>query len=159
MDFLITLLRNPVTIGTLAGLSLGLVCTLVILIKTRLFKKELEDEISDTRYDFRRLEEQMHKQLSISARTQEDLQAAINDRDEQIKSLQANIESVSRKPGRKELKTLYQYDRAIEILHEDSSGTVLAWENALKKAEAEYAEAEKGLKPILRKVFTPDGSK
>ena len=153
MDFIMTFLKNPITIAVLYGLGAGLILSLVILIKTRLYRKELEDEISDTRYDYRRLEEQMNTQMRVSARAQEELQQQIDAKQKQIENLQTTLETLSTKSGKKELKNLHLFEATLEQLEKDSPNAMLAWQNAKTKAEENMADIDKGLKPMLRKVF------
>lgn len=153
MDFIITFLKNPLTIAALAGLGTGLILSLVILIKTRLYRKELEEEIADTRYDYRRLEEQMNTQMRVSAKAQEELQNQLDEKLKQVTNLQTTLETLSSKAGKKELKTLQLYEKSLEHLEQDSPNALLAWENARTKATEHMTEIDKGLKPMLRKVF------
>lgn len=158
MDFITTFLRYPVTIGTLSGLVFGLLISLIILVKTRFLKKELEDEIADTRYDYRRLEELMNTQMRVTAKAQDELTTEIEGHQKSIVNLQTSLASYKHKPGRKELRLLHTYERAQSIMTKNASGSVLAWENAKKEAEAELLDTDKGIKPILRKVFGSDGA-
>ena len=156
MDFIITFLKNPVTIGTLSGLGFGLILTLVALIKTRIFKRELEDEIADARYDYRRLEDQMNTQMRVSAKAQEELLKDIEEHKAIIRNLEQALEKRNAKAGRKEMRILHMYEIAEQIFSKKNPGSVLAWENAKKEAETDLQSAEKGLKPMLRKVFGVD---
>ena len=156
MDFIVTFLKNPVTIGTLSGLGFGLILTLIALIRTRMFKRELEDEIADTRYDYRRLEDQMNTQMRVSAKAQNELIKEIEEHKTIIENLQKALDKRNTKAGRKELRALHIYEIAEQIFARENPGTVLGWENAKKEAEVELQAAEKGLKPMLRKVFGMD---
>ena len=156
MDFVITFLKEPVTIGVLSGLALGLIITLVILIKTRIFKNELEQEIRDTRYEYRRLEDQLNTQMRVSSRKQDELTAEIEQYRATVQANEEKLKTANQKPGRRELRKLELYQRAEQIMAEQSPGSTLAWENAMKSAEAELKEAEKGFKPMMRKVFGGD---
>ncbi len=157
MDFITTFLKNPITIAAICGLATGLVLSLIVLVKTRIYRKELEDEISDTRYDYRRLEEQMNTQMRVSAKAQDDLQAQIEERNQQILNLQSTIETLGSKAGKKELRTLRLYERTLEIMEEDGPNSLLAWENAKTKATEDLGDIDKGLKPMFRKVFKSEG--
>lgn len=158
MDFIITFLLNPVTIGTLSGLGFGLILTLIALIRTRIFKRELEDEIADARYDYRRLEDQMNTQMRVSAKAQEELLKEIEAHKEIIHNLETSLTKRNSKAGRKEMRMLHTYEKAEELLAKKSPGSLLAWENAKKEAEADFQDADKGLKPIFRKVFGSERS-
>jgi hypothetical protein len=153
MDFIITFLRNPVTIGTLFGLGFGLILTLIALIRTRIFKRELEDEIADARYDYRRLEDQMNTQMRVGAKAQEELLKEIEEHKAIIHNLELSLSKRNSKAGRKELRSLHIFERAEEILAKKSPGSILAWENAKNEAEADFQDADKGFKPLFRKVF------
>jgi len=156
MEFIITFLKNPITLALIGGMAAGLVLSLIILIKTRIYRKELEDEISDTRYDYRRLEEQMNTQMRISLKAQDDLRAQIEDYKRQVSNLQSSLETMSAKAGRKELRNLQLYELTLELMEKDAPNAMLAWDNAKTKANEKLAEIEKGFKPMLRKVFKAD---
>ena len=153
MDLITNFLKQPVTLATLIGLAMGLMLSLVVLIKARLYRKELEDEISDTRYDYRRLEEQMNTQMRVSAKAQDELQQKIEEQKRQIQNFQTTIEALNEKPGRKELRLLHLYSHTLELLEQEAPNALLAWQNAKTKAAEHLAAADKGLKPMLRKVF------
>jgi septal ring factor EnvC (AmiA/AmiB activator) len=146
-------LQNPVTIGTLSGLFAGLLFSVVILIKTRVYRNELEDEIADARYDFRRLEEQLNTQMRVSAKAQDELQRSLEAANATIQKLETSLGQSQQKPGRKELRQLAIMLRAVEILAERAPGYQLAWEQAIAEAEAQIRDSEKGIIPLLRKVF------
>ena len=158
MDFIVTFLKNPITIGTLSGLGFGLILTLIALIKTRIFKRELEDEIADARYDYRRLEDQMNTQMRVSAKAQEELLKEIEEHKSVIEKLEHSLEKRNAKAGRKEMRTLHMYEIAEQVFAKENPGSLLAWENAKKEAENDLLSAERGLKPMLRRVFGADST-
>lgn len=153
MEFILSFLKNPISIAALSGLGVGLLLSLFILIKTRIYRRELDDEIADARYDYRRLEEQMNAQMRISAKAQDELQARIDEQQQRIHHLQTSLETLSQKPGKKELRQLQLYERTLELMEQRSPNAMLSWENAQTEALEQMAAIDKGLKPMLRKVF------
>jgi len=153
MDFILTFLKNPITIAAISGLVAGLILSIIILIKTRIYRKELEEEISDTRYDYRRLEEQMNTQMRVCAKAQDELHLQIEEQKKQITNLKTSLETLNTKPGKKEMRTLQLFDLTLELMEKDSPNAMLAWENAKNKANESMAEVDKGIKPMLRRVF------
>lgn|SRR5690606_6627819 len=153
MEFILSFLKNPISIAALSGLGVGLLLSLFILIKTRIYRRELDDEIADARYDYRRLEEQMNAQMRISSKAQDELQSRIDEQQQRIQHLQTSLETLSQKPGKKELRQLHLYERTLELMEQRSPNAMLAWENAQTEASEQMAAIDKGLKPMLRKVF------
>jgi hypothetical protein len=61
------------------------------------------------------------------------------------------------KPGRKEMRLLYLYQRAVEILTEKAPGFAQSWLSALKEGEEEIRKTERGVVPFIRRLL-PGGS-
>jgi hypothetical protein len=156
MELITTFLHNPVTIGTLAGLFVGLIISIIILVRTRIYRNELDDEIADARYDFRRLEEQLNTQMRVSSKAQDELQRELDVSRATVQKLESGLAQAQQKPGRRELRQLAIMQRAAEILTERAPGYQLAWEQALAEAEIQVKDSEKGILPLLRKVFPGD---
>ena len=81
---------------------------------------------------------------------------------EYIKKLNENLRItlrvLSQKPGRKEIKQLYLYQKAVDLMMERVPGFAPAWQNALKEGEEEIRKTEKGILPFLKRLTTPGTS-
>ena len=78
---------------------------------------------------------------------------------EYIKKLNENlritVHTLSQKPGRKEIKQLHLYQKAIDLMMQRTPGFAPAWQNTLKEAEEEIRKTEQGLIPFLKRLTTP----
>jgi uncharacterized protein (DUF3084 family) len=160
MDWILSFLRHPITLSVLGGLCVGLLVSLYLLIRTRMFRRELEEELADARYDYRRLEDQLNTQMRVAAKAQEELLRECSQYQASIQRLESMVEQLQQKPGRKEQKQLVLLQRASERLAQRAPGYQLAWEQAIQESEAELKDEEKGIGAVFRKVFSGDaGSK
>ena len=62
------------------------------------------------------------------------------------------------KPGRRELRQLHLYQRAVEILTEKAPGFAQSWLSALKEGEEEMRKTEKGVVPFIRRLLPGNSS-
>lgn len=152
-------LQNPIVIATLSGLALGLFAVFIILVKTRIYKNELEDELRDARYDYRRLEDQLNTQMRVSLKAQEDLVSEKNNLLKRIENLELSLDTLSKKPGRKDLKNLILMEKTLEKYLAETPSASLLWDKSKTEAEQELKETETGLAPLLKKALSPNSKK
>ncbi len=136
--------HNPFFQGLILGLAVALAVWLQGLVKNSKVSRELA-----------RMKEGLNAQISTSAQNNAQY---IRDNEEMRKKLatmEMTMATLSQKPKRAELKTLYVYDKAIHLMYARTPGFATAWESVLKEAEQEIAKAESGLIPLMKKVFHP----
>lgn len=66
-------------------------------------------------------------------------------------NMRVAIQTISQKPGRKEIQRLQVYQKAIDKLTIQSPGFGPAWQTALQEAEAENQKMFSGVLPFVRK--------
>jgi chromosome segregation ATPase len=143
------LIANHWFVAILVGFAIGLAVGLFKAFRVRLEesrrRRELQDEIEDLR-------EHIHRQMKITAKGSAGLEQEMEDLREKNENLRATVKTLENKPGRAELRQLHVYDRAIRLMQERAPGFAGAWESALREAEQQVEEAEKGVGALMRRV-------
>lgn len=129
-----------------AGLGLGLLVALSIWFNKWRSGASLRRELED-------LKKHLQTQLSINAKGYEEMQQELKRLKQENENLRITVGTLSNKPGRAELKTLYVWDRAARIMTVTSPGFAPAWEMAIGEARKEVQETETGVKALVRRVF------
>lgn len=130
------------------GLAVGLLAAGFVWVKGVLRRREL-------RAENQRLKDHLHTQMEVNAKGMEAARKEQAELTDQAQNLRTTLASLSAKPDREKIRTLHLYDKAIHLMYEKSPGFAPAWESVLKEAEAELAKSEKGLIPLVKKVFRP----
>ncbi len=97
----------------------------------------------ELRADVRRLHKHLHTQMEI---THEGSDARRRDLDRlrlENENLRISLKGWQQKPGRTELRQLLVYDAAVHRLLESTPGFSMAWEAALREAEAQMERTER----------------
>lgn len=138
------LLQNPFVIG----LGVGLVVAIVFWISGLMNRRGLVKELKTLR-------EHLQRQMEINQKGSDAQKKELEDLRKQNENLRVTNATLKQKPGRAEIQTLTVYDKALHIMNGRAPGFGPAWEGAIKEAEAEVAQADTGIMPMLRKVFRP----
>jgi hypothetical protein len=149
MELLNTALQTPFVWGLLLGLLIaGFIWKSGFSARRNLAReiKRLEGEIKD-------LQKHLNTQLKINASGNETLQSELDLLRLQNENLRVNNAALSQKPGRAEMRLLQVHEIAIRAMREQAPGFAAAWENALRQGEAELADADGGLKKLMRRVI------
>jgi chromosome segregation ATPase len=128
------------------GLAVGLAVAAYVWWSRRAKVRELEQKLTD-------MSRHLNTQMEVTAKGSSALKEELEELRRQNENLRVSLQALQSKPGRAELRTLHVYDRAIHLLNERAPGFGPAWEGALRDAETEIEEAEKGLRGLVRKVF------
>lgn len=127
------------------GLALGLVVCIVVWIRALIKSRSLV-------HDVKKLREHLHTKLEIDSeeneRRKKELEMVKNERD----NLRNMVQILNQKPGRRETRQFYIYQKAIDIMFEKAPGFAPAWQLTLKEAEAEYERSEKGIIPFFKRM-------
>ena len=116
---------------------------------SRNLKKELkrvESELSE-------MQGHLNTQLKINATGNEALTKELNEVKEQNENLRVNLSTIQQKPEKAELKHLHIVEAAVSKMREQAPGFASAWEQAVRAAEQDYANAESGLSKLVKKVI------
>ncbi|MBN1326396.1 MAG: hypothetical protein JW996_00425 [Candidatus Cloacimonetes bacterium] len=130
------------------GLYIGLLLAIILFIKSLLDKAKLKKEI-------KKLKQHLQSKLEIESESTERKRLDLEKIKEINENLRITVQNLKQKPGRRELRQLYLYQQALELMIERAPGFAQAWQVALKESEEELLKSEKGLLPFLRKLIPP----
>ena len=128
------------------ALYIGLFFALVIFLREKALQRKLRKENE-------RLKEHIKTKLVIEAETNERMLKEIEELKNQNENLRITVQSLSEKPGRKEIKTLHMYQKAVEVLTEKAPGFAQSWQSALKDGKDEMKKIDIGFIPFVKKLL------
>lgn len=128
----------------IVGLAVAVVLAVALLSKGASAKKAAKAEVEKYK---RMLQDRM--ELESDGLTK--LKGEVEELKKQNENLRISLNTMSQKPGRKEMQRLDVYQTAAERLSINSPGFAPVWQAALKESEAEFRKTFLGLNPYLRK--------
>ena len=128
----------------IVGLAVAVVLAVALLSKGASAKKQAKAEVEKYK---RMLQDRM--ELESDGLTK--LKGEVEELKKQNENLRISLNTMSQKPGRKEMQRLDVYQTAAERLSINSPGYAPVWQAALKESEAEFRKTFLGLNPYLRK--------
>lgn len=128
----------------IVGLAVAVVLAVALLSKAASVKKQAKAEVEKYK---RMLQDRM--ELESDGLTK--LKGEVEELKKQNENLRISLNTMSQKPGRKEMQRLDVYQTAAERLSINSPGFAPVWQAALKESEAEFRKTFLGLNPYLRK--------
>lgn len=138
------LVNNPFIQGLVFGLAVAAIAWLQGIVKNGKLNKEVS-----------KLKDGLNAQISTSAQNNAQYIRENEEMKKKLANMEMTLATLSQKPKRAELKTLYVYDKAVHLMYARTPGFATAWESVIKEAEQEVAKAESGLIPLMKKVFHP----
>ncbi len=139
-DLLVYIITSPFFQGLFLGLALAVFIFVKDFIKLRNTKKETQ-KFKD------------HLQTKFELET--DANATLKQELDRLKSenenLQTTVRSLSQKPDKQDLKQLYAFQRAVDLLLERNSGLIPTWQSTVKEATEEVEKSQTGELPLLSK--------
>jgi ribosomal protein L29 len=154
MDVVLDLLKQPF----IWGLGLGLLIAAFLWKSSLSARSGLRREMKRLEDESRELQGHLNTQLKLNAKGTDEIQKELDELRTQNENLRVNLAAAQHKPGRAELRQFHINDAAVGIMREQAPGFAPAWEQALRKAEADYEAAEGGLKKLVKKVIPGIGS-
>jgi hypothetical protein len=142
MESVVGYLLRPFFIGLYIGIIGCIFFFIQGKVKTRKVKKELQ-----------RLKQHIQIKLDVEAEENERKKHMIDDLKAQSENLRITLQEYMQKPGRKELRQLHLYQRAVEILTEKAPGFAQSWLSALKEVEEEIKQTERGVVPFIKRLL------
>lgn len=112
--------------------------------EVRRYKKEIEG-----------FKEHLNRQMKISSEGAKSLETDLEKLKKDNENLRVSVNTLGQKPGRAEMRLLNIYDGALRKMTLTAPGFASAWEASLQESEREYEDNEKGLKSIVKKIFSP----
>lgn len=132
----------------LIGLSIGLVLCLVLYVRESMKRSVLRKEIKN-------LKNHLHEKMEIDAEATHRKVKEIEQLKQDNENLRVSMQSLSQKPGRREVINLHIYQKALSIMTESAHGFAPMWQKALTQAEKEVEEFEKGKSSFIKKIVSP----
>ena len=154
MDVVLDLLKQPFV----WGLGLGLLIAAFLWKSSLSARSALRAEIKRLRDESRELQGHLNTQLKLNAKGTDEIQKELDELRTQNENLRVNLAGFQHKPGRAEMRQLHINEAAVSIMREQAPGFAPAWEQALRKAEADYEAGEGGLKKLVKKVIPGIGT-
>lgn len=133
---------NPIIIGLAIGLTLGLVIYISEFIKRNKLKKEIKS-----------LKLHLYQKMDIDSEANEMKKDQIETLKKENENLRISVESLSQKPGRREIINYHIYQKAVDKVLETAPGFSPLWQKALKEATKEIEEFEVGKLPFIKKLL------
>ena len=128
------------------GLYAGLVFSLFVFIRGKAAQLRLKREIET-------LKRHLQTKLDIESEEHERRKKDLGDLKKENENLRLTLQAYVEKPGRRELRQLLVYQRALDILTEKAPGFAQSWRSALREGEEETRKAEHGLLPFVRRLI------
>ncbi len=133
-------------IGLGSGCAVALIIWLVYIVRLHLAKKKGEAET-------KKLKDMLTQRMEIES----DGITKLKNENEELKkyneNLRVSLQTMSQKPGRKEVERLQVYQKAVDRLTINSPGFGAAWQAALKESEEEFSKTYSGVIPFIRRVI------
>jgi len=134
------------------GLYIGLFITLVVFIREKIVQHKLKKQLKN-------LKTHIFTKLEIDSESNERRKKELEELKQQNENLRITLQNYIEKPGRKELRQLHLYQKAIEILTIKAPGFAQSWQSALSEAEQEIGRVEIGLVPFVKKLIPWSGGR
>lgn len=144
MELLAQLLNNPLGAGV-AGLSIGLCFSLLVMVKAWFVRRSLEKENASLLRGHILMHDTGHKTLA----------SELEGLKRQNENLRITVATLKTKTEKSELRTLHIYDHAIRLMNARAPGFAPVWESTLFEAEAEMQQVDTGMIAWIRKTIRP----
>lgn len=132
------------------GLAAGLFIALLVWGVGWWRRRELRAELA-------RLRAHLHTQMEITHEGNSERRRQLEQLRLENENLRISVKAWQQKPNRHELRSLQVYDMAVHRLLETTPGFSLAWEAALKEAEARMAQTDRGVLAFARRFILAKG--
>lgn len=135
---------NEFFTGMMLGVSFAIVIAIVLVVKNSGVKKQAKEDVE-------KYKKMLTDRMELETEGIQKLKAENEELKKNNENLRISIQTMSQKPGRKELQRLEVYQTAAERLTMNSPGFAPVWQAALKESEEEFKKTFVGLTPFLRK--------
>lgn len=127
------------------GLYLGIIGCVFIYLRMLLTNRSLNREI-------KKLKQHLHTKLEIDAEANEERKDKIDALKQENENLRITVQTLGTKPGRKEIRQFYIYQKALDSMTETAPGFAPAWQNALRDAQEYINKIDKGFIPFIKRI-------
>lgn len=135
---------NDFLTGLIVGLAVCLVVSVALLSKGASEKKRAKEEVE-------KYKKMLQDRMELESEGLSKLKEENAELKKQNENLRISLNTMSQKPGRKEMQRLDVYQTAAERLSMNSPGFAPVWQAALKESEEEFKKTFLGLSPYLRR--------
>ena len=142
---------NDFVVGLIVGLAVAVVLSVALLSKSSAQKKAAKEEVEK----YRRM---LQDRMELESEGLNKLKEENAELKKQNENLRISLNTMSQKPGRKEMQRLDVYQTASERLSMNSPGFAPVWQAALKESEKKKKKTFLGLTPYLRKHISTKAS-
>lgn len=143
-EFFQETLINILTSSFFQGLFIGLGLAVFILVKDFI-------KLRNTKKETQKFKDHLQTKFELEADANATLKQELDRLKKENENLQTTVRTLSQKPDKKDLKQLYAFQRAIDLLLERNSGMIPTWQNLVKEAEEEVEKSQTGELPLLSK--------
>lgn len=133
-------------IGLGSGCILALIVWIVYGAKLHSAKKKGEGDV-------KKLKDMLTSRMEIESDGVNKLKSENEELKKFNENLRVSLQTMSQKPGRKEVERLQVYQKAVDRLTINSPGFGAAWQAALKESEEEFSKTYSGVIPFIRRVI------
>lgn len=133
-------------IGLGSGCIIAILVWFVYMVKLHSAKKKGEG-------DLQKLKDMLTSRMEIESDGVNKLKRENEDLKKFNENLRVSLQTMSQKPGRKEVERLQVYQKAVDRLTINSPGFGPAWQAALKESEEEFSKTYSGVIPFIRRVI------
>ena len=133
-------------IGLAVGVCFALVIWVTYIFKVRSTRIKGDNEV-------RKYKDMLTSRMEIESEGIEKLKKNNEELKTQNENLRISLQTMSQKPGRKEMERLQVYQKAVDRLTINSPGFGPAWQAALKESEEEFSKTYSGVLPFIRRVI------
>ncbi|MBX2840803.1 MAG: LapA family protein [Flammeovirgaceae bacterium] len=130
------------------GLGVGLIICIFIYMRESFKRSVLKKQIKD-------LKNHLHQKMEIDAEATHFKKTEIEDLKKENENLRITNQTLSQKPGRRELINLHVYQRAIDIMSESAHGFAPMWQKAVKESEKDIEQFVEGKSSFVKKIISP----
>jgi uncharacterized protein YceH (UPF0502 family) len=143
----LTLLLQPLAIG----LYIGLAFSLFVFLRGKAGQRQLKKEIET-------LKRHLQMKLDVESEENERRRKDLENLKKENENLRIAVQAYAARPGRRELRILHVYQKAVDTLTEMAPGFAQSWRSALRDAEEEVSRAEQGFLPLVKRLIPWAGS-
>ncbi len=137
---------EQVTNPFVMGLSIGVLLCIVVFVREYLKRSKLQAEMKS-------LKKHLYQKMDIDSEASEIKRKEFNKLKKENENLRISLESLSQKPGRREVINYHIYQKAIDLVLETAPGFSPVWQKALKEATSEIEKFETGRLPFIKKLL------
>ncbi len=147
-NWLTAIFTNPFA----KGLVIGLLFSLVILMRGYMSRRDLRKEVTNLR-------SHLHTKLESDSADNEQRKQEMETLKQERDNLRMTVQSLNQHPDRKDIRQYHLYQTALDMMFEKAPGFAPAWQITLKEAENLFEKSEAGVVPLLKHLMPSNGDK